>query len=425
MESFLLGMKSNMNICTKILQLAEDPEGLEELYRKEPQDFMASYKDALAENHGSLLLQAWCARLEFNPSRASALAFSDLVLMVFLCLVAGTLYKIPMWTDVTDSQFYPRYVALIPFSAMLVFTLHMKGWVWRRDVWVLGATAALAGYMLLIPLGENISYVLSFLFLPFLLWSIYGIARMGGEWRENAARIEYIRYFGELLIHASLFLAGGGVLLLLAAGLFDLLGLPSRWVFEYVALYGLAAIPLVAAWATDTYSAARRIVPLLAKIFSPLLLILIVAYMVAMAFNIDELFKSRATLLLYNVLLLCVLGTVVFTLTGRREYGEQKFTQVIVIFILVFTMLLDLVGVIAIVWRIYEYDYGFTANRLAVLGSNLVVLGNLATMCLGYFRHWRGAGSLDEVERGLAKYLPIYAFWTMFMVLGVPWLYRY
>jgi len=414
-----------MEIRTKILELIDDPDGLERLYHERKQEFVAMYEEVLAERPGSLLLQAWRARLEYAPESAPRLTTMDLLFMLLLCSAAGTLLKIPEWMPSIDElEFYPRFSAMIPFSAMLAYTLHMKAWPRKAAVLTLGVTALAGGYALLVPSSWDDVYGLACAGMPLFLWCVYGVARMGGKWREAEVRIEYIRFFGELIIHAGLLFIGGGILLALTAGLFSLLNLPTSWVFEYVALYGLASIPLVAAWATDTYSAAQRIVPLMARIFAPLLLVLIVAYMGAMAWNMGELFENRDTLLVYNVLLLSVLATAVFTLTGRREHGEGGTVQYIIFWMLSATLVLDILGVCAIGWRIFEYG-GLTANRLAVLGSNLVVFGNLAVMCLGYLRHWRGNASLEDVEQGLAGYLPVYFAWTGFMVFVLPWLFRY
>ncbi|WP_319468180.1 hypothetical protein [uncultured Pseudodesulfovibrio sp.] len=115
-----------MSILERILNLSEDPDGMEKLYRQKPQAFRAVFQDALSKRPDSLLLQVWRARFEYVPESTATLRTFDLVLMVVLCLVAGSLYKVPDWTPVTESEFFPRYVALIPFGAMAFLTLYMK-----------------------------------------------------------------------------------------------------------------------------------------------------------------------------------------------------------------------------------------------------------------------------------------------------------
>jgi len=407
-----------------ILELIDDPDGLERLYREHRQGFAVACRQVLAERPDSVLLRAWRARLEYEAAPQEKTSGAQVLLLVLLCLLAGSLYMIPEWTSVTEFAFFPRYAALVPFAAMGTFTLQARGWPRGTTLAALVLTLALSGYMGIVPSSYDDTYILACLHLPFFLWCVYGLIRMGEAWRDTAARIEYIRFFGEMIIHAGLLFIGGGILLLLAGGLVEVLGLPISWVHDYMALYGLAAIPVVSVWATDAYSAARRIAPLMARIFAPLLLVLIVAYMVAMAWNMEKLFEDRDTLLVYNILLFCVLATAVFTLTGRGEHGESRASQRVTMFMLGATLVLDVIGVAAVGWRMVEYG-GITANRLAVLGSNLAVLGNLAVLFWGYLRHLRGIGGLEDVEHGQARYLPVYAGWTLFVIAVMPWLFGY
>ncbi|QJB57277.1 hypothetical protein [Pseudodesulfovibrio sp. zrk46] len=411
-----------MTIRSQIQDAINDPEKLEALYRQNSKRFSKAYKDVLDTNPDSILLRAWEARLNYSESTSPRLTTIDLIVMLLLCIAAGTLLKIPEWTTIKDAEFFPRFVALIPMGAMFLYTMHLRQWPRVVTSAGIGVIASLIVVMSITPSDWDDVFQLASLNLPFLLWTLYGAARMNKEWRSTNARIEFIRFSGELIIHSGLFFIGGAVLLLLTSGLFELLNIRTQWVFEYPAIYGLASIPLVAAWATDTYSAARKLVPLLARIFSPLLLALIVAYMGAMALRIEELFQDRSTLLIYNILLLCVLTTAVFTLTGQKEKKGNKLENGIISYMIGATLILDIMAIAAIGWRIFEF--GITPNRMAVLGSNIVVFGNLLTMGLGYVHYWRKINTLESIEQRLAQYLPVYTCWTLFSVLIQPWLFR-
>lgn len=410
----------------RIATLLNSPKELEDLYRQQKQQFVDSYKYVLERHPESLLLQAWQARLEYGDTAKKVLSGMDVWVMVVLGLLAGTLLKLP---DISGfpadyAYFLPRFAALAPVLATALFTVHLRGWPRRMTAYTCGGLLFLALYLLLLPAGWEDVFLLACAYTPFLLWFAYGALRGMSQWREYTVRIEYIRFSGEVLIHAALLFLGGGILLLLTVGLFELVDISTSWIFEYVAVYGLAAIPMVAVWATDTYSAARRIVPLMARIFAPLLLVLIVAYMGAMAWNFSELLRERHTLLTYNILLLCVLATAVFTLTGRREQGEGRAADTLVLWMLGFTVLLDILALFSISWRVWTFG-GFTPNRLAVLGSNVVVLGNVLFLCVGYVKHLYGKGSLEALQGSLARYLNVYCVWVAFMVFIMPWIFRY
>jgi len=307
---------------------------------------------------------------------------------------------------------------------MAAFTLYMRGWPRKNLLLLAGFVLVPAIYIPFVPELWDDVFSLACLHMPFFFWYAYGLIRNGQRWRESEARIEYIRFSGEMLILSGLLLLGGIILFFLTSSLFDMLNWGNYWLFKRMGTFGMAAIPLVAAWATDTYSAARRIVPLMARIFAPLLLVLIVAYMLAMAWNLAALFHERNTLQLYNILLFFVLITVAFTLTERRQQGNGSLVNGMLGWMLAATLVLDVVGICAIGWRIWEYG-GFTPNRLAVLGFNLVVSGNLTVLLRGYWKYWRGNVSMEDVEKVLASYLPVYGAWAAFAIFVLPWIFRY
>lgn len=412
-----------MDIGSKIKAALDEPEKIEQIYRKNPKSFRKAYRDAFESAHDTPLFRAWQARLEFSSAKAEKLSKRDLFIMLLLCFCSGTLLRIPDWYDFEKLETFAWMVSLVPLTAMFLFSMHMRGWP-RKTTYVGFASSVFLGLaMWLTPVAWEDVYALAILNLPLFLWALYGFSRTGFARDYKHQRIEFLRFSGEMVIHGGLLFLGGGVLLLLTYELFDLLNIHKDWLIEDFAIYGLASIPLVAAWATDTYSAARKLAPLLARIFSPLLLVLILCYMGAMAWNTEELFNDRSTLLTYNILLLCVLCTAVFSITGRGERIPGKMETSIISTMIAATVLLDLIGIWAICWRVFEY--GMTANRLSVLGSNLVVFGNLAFMGVGYFRNHFGTGSLDDIESNLARYLPVYAIWSGFSVLILPWIFRY
>ncbi|WP_415718145.1 hypothetical protein [Maridesulfovibrio sp.] len=412
-----------MSIELKIRAALSEPEELEQLYRNNPKSFIKAYRNAFDSDQNSILFRAWQARLEFTAAKTESLSTRDIMVMLLLCFCSGTILKIPDWTHTHNIERFAWMISLIPLTAMFLFTMHMRGWPRKITGYGICCNVITAAVMQITPVEWEDVYTLANFNLPLFIWCLYGFSRTGLADGYKHKRIEFLRFSGEMVIHSGLLFLGGGILLLLTYGLFDLLNIRNDWIIEDLAVYGLASIPLVAAWATDTYSAARKMVPLLARIFSPLLLVLILCYMGAMAWNMPELFKDRSTLLTYNILLLCVLCCAIFTMTGNGERTPGKMETKIISTMIAATVLLDLIGIWAISWRICEY--GITANRISVLGSNIVVFGNLVFMGMGCIRHHFGSGSQDDIEDSLAAYLPAYAVWTGFSVIILPWIFRY
>jgi len=84
---------------------------------------------------------------------------------------------------------------------------------------------------------------------------------------------------------------------------------------------------------------------------------------------------------------------------------------------------LDLMVLASIVARIG--DLGFTANRTAVLGLNLVLLVNLAGAAWLSVRFLRGRTRLHRLERWQTGYLPVFALWAATVVVVLPLLFSF
>ena len=77
----------------------------------------------------------------------------------------------------------------------------------------------------------------------------------------------------------------------------------------------------------------------------------------------------------------------------------------------------------AIAARISEF--GFTPNRVAALGENLILLVNLAWSAWLYARFVRHRGSFAALERWQIAYLPVYAVWAALVVVMFPPVFGY
>ena len=73
-------------------------------------------------------------------------------------------------------------------------------------------------------------------------------------------------------------------------------------------------------------------------------------------------------------------------------------------------------------WAISERitELGSTPNRVAALGTNAILLVNLAWSTVLYIRFLRGRGPVLSVERWQTNYLPVYAGWAAIVVVVFP-----
>ena len=86
--------------------------------------------------------------------------------------------------------------------------------------------------------------------------------------------------------------------------------------------------------------------------------------------------------------------------------------------LVVCALLVDALALWAIAARITEF--GFSPNRVAALGENIILLVNLAWSAVIYARFLRGRARFTVLERWQTSYLPVYAIWMAVVVLVFP-----
>jgi len=86
-------------------------------------------------------------------------------------------------------------------------------------------------------------------------------------------------------------------------------------------------------------------------------------------------------------------------------------------------LLADAVALWAIAARISEL--GFTPNRVAALGENVILLVNLVWSAVLYIRFLLGRGSFLALERWQTAYLSVYVVWAAIVVIAFPPVFGY
>jgi hypothetical protein len=86
-------------------------------------------------------------------------------------------------------------------------------------------------------------------------------------------------------------------------------------------------------------------------------------------------------------------------------------------------LVLDVIVLGAMIARIG--DLGFTPNRLAALGLNLVLLVNLTWTAVLSWRFQTRRTTFLRLERWQTSYLPVFAVWTTAVVVVVPPLFNF
>ncbi len=413
----------------KIIEVIDSPRGLEDLYRAHPREFAKAFPGAFAARPDSPVLQAWQERLFYAPPAASETARwqgRDVGWVVVLSLLAGTLIKLPHFFSALDEEwFYARNLSGILAGALIAYFCIQKPAPKRVAQFAFALLIAALLYLNLLPdRHDSHTIILACLHTPFFLWSLLGVAFLGGEWKNLGGRMDYLRYNGELLIYTTMIWIGGMVMTGLTIALFDLIQLHiENWYLENVVVYGAVAAPIVATLLVDRVVGNRfRFAPLLAKIFTPLFLVTVVSYLAAMALQHKSPFTDREFLIAFNGLLLVVLGLCVFSISergGRENPGLGDYMNIGLVSV---TLMIDVVALSAILFRLTSY--GFTPNRVAVLGANLLAFGHLAGILLRYLRFILHKDPFASLEQWIVTYLPAYSTWSILVAVGFPLIWR-
>jgi ABC-type phosphate/phosphonate transport system permease subunit len=139
---------------------------------------------------------------------------------------------------------------------------------------------------------------------------------------------------------------------------------------------------------------------------------------VALAISGKSPYSDREFLLIFNIMLIGVMAVIVFSISETSNTGKQKFNELILFILSIITVIIDLIALSAIFYRLGTF--GVTPNRLAVLGSNILILGNLVLIIIDLYKVNFRKALITQVELTISKYLPVYAIWILFVIIGFP-----
>lgn len=415
-----------MNLTEQILANLEQPRELERLFRQNPDGFRASLPEAMAAAPGAIVLDVWQARLEeFTPAPAARAAGSDndLRLALLLALLAGLCTRMILYlTTIQKIAPVNLLYGVVPFLAVLfaVAAQPAKKLLAVQIACFLGSWI----YLNFLPLELTDSVRMAYLHLPVFLWILAGFSFTGNLFRSSEARLSYLKFNGEFAIVYAILAICGVILTVLTLQLFHLAGMDiSQFYMENIVVPGAASLALLAAWLVNRdLKPARTVAPFLARIFSPLVFLTLLAYLTALAWSGKNPFLDRDFLIAFNGILLIVLAITIFSLT-ENQYGSKKNPADLLNRALIsLALLIDGVALASIVFRLSSF--GLTPNRAAVLGVNLLTGIHLIRILTASIRSRGQKADPLAIRQAVTGYLPAYGVWATFVILIFPWAFR-
>ncbi len=263
------------------------------------------------------------------------------------------------------------------------------------------------------------------LHLPVVLWFAVAYPYMGGTIRSQERRMDFVRFTGEWAIYYALLALGGGVLLGLTTLILEPIGTDvAERVVEWVLPSGAAGAVIVAGWLVESKQrVVENMAPVLTMIFTPLFAVMLTVAAATYAVSGFTRAFDRELLGVFDALMVVVLGLVLYAMSAREPSEPAGLMDRIQLLAVMSALLLNLMVLGSMAARIG--DLGFTPNRIAALGLNLVLLVNLAGAAWLSLRFLRGRIALHGLERWQTSYLPIFALWAATVVAVLPPLFAF
>jgi hypothetical protein len=377
-----------------------------------------------AREHSGRLWKQLVLGGDAEPARAASSWFEPIALAVAAAVVVQVARLLAGFPD-EEPGWLARNASLLvlPFVAAYFARrreLDPRGWLLTAVPFVLAALV-----VNLYPYDtDSATEALVTLHLPVALWFVVAFPYMGGTIRSHERRMDFVRFTGEWFIYYVLIALGGGVLMGLTAEIFEPAGVDVERIAEWVLPSGAAGAVVVAAWLVESKQrVVENMAPVLTMLFTPLFALMLAGAAVAYAVTgLGEAF-DRDLVSVFDALLVVVLALVLYGMSARDPSTSPDWMDRIQLVAVVSALVLDVMVLGTMVARIGEL--GFTPNRTAALGLNLVLLVNLAGAAWLSIRFLTRRSSFHRLERWQTAYLPVFAVWAATVVVILPPLFSF
>ncbi|RNI28385.1 DUF4153 domain-containing protein [Rufibacter immobilis] len=410
----------------EILSNLHNPKQLEKLYRGNKTPFKREFNQLYPQMKGNIVADYWNERLHYESEEISWGSRNEFLFVLIAALIAGTMAKLPALFAIPEEYFYPRNIGFLVFPFLSAYFAWKNGLGVSKILYLAGAIVMCLVYVNLLPNNlKSDTLILACLHLPLLLWVILGVTFVGHELNNYKKQLEFLRFNGDLAVMTALLLIAGGIMTAITIGLFSLIGYKiEQFYAEYIVAFALPAVPIMASYLTQTNpQLVNKVSPVIARIFSPLVLVMLVIYLGAIIFSGKDPYNDREFLLLFNVLLVGVMALIFFSVAENSIKSTSTSGVWVLLLLSIVTVIVNGIALSAISFRISEW--GITPNRVAILGSNVLMLVHLLLVTMMLLKTVTRKTALTQVGRAITFYLPIYFIWTIVVVFLFPLVFSF
>ena len=352
-----------------------------------------------------------------QAARTQTIVVLGLAVTAALAIKAPALFGLRLG----DDPFYARNASLFVLPQLAGYFAWRRGLEVAQCVWLALAFVAAGVFANVFPFAAHSDTgMLTALHLPIALWLVVGAAYAGGRWFPGARRMDFVRFSGELFIYYALIALGGGVLTAFTVMMFKAIGMNAEWVAEgWLAPCGAMGALIVGSWLVEAkQSVIENMAPVLTRLFTPLFTVVLLTFLAIMVWTGSPIRVEREVLIGFDLLLVLVVGLVLYAASARDPEAPPDSFDRLLLLLVASALVVDAVALAAIASRISEF--GFTPNRVAALGENLILLVNLAGSAWLYTQFLRGRRPFAAVESWQTAYLPVYSVGAALVVIGFP-----
>ena len=410
----------------EIISNLNNPKQLEKLYRDDKTNFKRAFDTIYPNFKDKQTAQVWNERLNFENEELSLRFKKDLIFTIIAIFIAGILAQIPEFTTIKADYFYPRNIAFIVFPLMTAY-FFWKQKSQHKSIIISSVVILLSViYINLLPDdSKSDTLILACIHLPLFLWIVLGFSFVGDNLKNDQRRLDFLKFNGDLIVMTTIILIAGVILTFITLGLFSLIDMNiQEFYFQYVVVWGLAASPIVGTNLVGTNpQLVNKVAPVIANIFTPLVFATLVVYLVAVFVTGKDPYNDRDFLLIFNFLLIGVMAIILFSIAETSKNPDANVGIFLLLALSIVTVIVNGTALSAILYRISEW--GITPNRLAVLGSNVLILTNLLMVTYRLLKIIRNRNQIEYFEKSIASFLPIYGLWTIIVTFIFPLLFNF
>ena len=363
----------------------QSPAELEAWYRRDA----ASFAEALEAAGDHPTAATWRARLAADAEPASNHSF---MFAIVGSILIASFFLWPYWTTGDMDIWAVPLLAPFAFGPMIAYhgwrrwgllgvlgaltavvTVVYRAWEFLPASWEVSEVVALHPEWE--SAGERINFVtqvrdLMMIHWPILLLGLTGYAYVQAQPKEE--RVDFVRHAVQVGILSAIIAAAGGALFGLTNLLMVTLDLGQAVVEPvniHLVTWGLSGLLIFghSVWLRHPQS-LERILPTVARIFIPLFVVLEFGFLLAyLSMGFDMLSSDRAELLVFNFLLIAVIGLVM--LHSAFDEGAHRLTRWLVVALVGMGVVADAIGIAAILDRLWNTAQRPTAWQCSAVTS--------------------------------------------------------